>query len=78
MYKRLGITPILNGPYSPQFNRIESYFSLIKSKYKKRVLQLMINSAKIDVEQLVRESIGAVEDHKTQNCVRNGIDAVKS
>ena len=37
----------------------------------------MINSAKIDVESLIRESIQAVEDQKTQNCVRNGIDAVK-
>ena len=30
-YKRLNITPIFNMPYSPDFNGIESYFSLIKT-----------------------------------------------
>lgn len=37
-YKRLKITPIYNMPYSPDFNGIESYFSLVKSEYKKLVL----------------------------------------
>jgi transposase len=31
VYKRLNITPIFNMPYSPEFNGIESYFSLVKA-----------------------------------------------
>lgn len=37
-YERLKITPIFNVPYSPDFNGIESYFSLVKSAYKKKLL----------------------------------------
>lgn len=41
-YKRLKIIDIFNVPYSPQFNGIESYFSLVKSEYKKMILQRII------------------------------------
>ncbi len=37
-YERLNIIPIFNIPYSPDFNGIESYFSLVKAEYKKLVL----------------------------------------
>jgi transposase len=30
-FERLNITAIFNIPYSPDFNGIESYFSLVKS-----------------------------------------------
>ena len=42
VYRRLNITPIFNIPYSPQFNGIESYFSLVKGEYKRRLLQLLM------------------------------------
>lgn len=35
LYEELNITEIFNVPYCPQFNGIESYFSQIKSTYKK-------------------------------------------
>lgn len=38
IYKKLRITPIFNVPYSPDFNGIESYFSLVKAEYKKLFL----------------------------------------
>ena len=38
LYKSLSITPIFNIPYSPDFNGIESYFSLVKASYKKLLL----------------------------------------
>ena len=37
-YKRLNINAIFNMPYSPDFNGIESYFSLVKAQYKKLAL----------------------------------------
>ena len=46
--------------------RLKATF-LLKGQYKKKQLQLTINSGKIYVEQLIKMSIGAVEDHKTQN-----------
>ena len=39
LFKDFKITPILNIIYSPQFNGIESYFSLLKNEYKKLLLE---------------------------------------
>ena len=38
LFKELKVTPVFNIPYSPQFNRIESYFSLLKNEYKNLIL----------------------------------------
>jgi transposase len=37
--KALKVQAIFNVPYSPDFNGIESYFSLVKGQYKKLILQ---------------------------------------
>ena len=37
-YEELNIIPIFNVPYCPQFNGIESVFSMIKATYKKSLL----------------------------------------
>jgi transposase len=44
VYGELNMTPIFNIPYSPQFNGIESYFSLVKAEYKKNLLQYLIKN----------------------------------
>ena len=36
--KELKVETIFNVPYSPDFNGIESYFSLVKGVYKKMIL----------------------------------------
>ena len=38
MCKRLKARPIFNVPYSPAFNGIETYFSLLKGEYKNLLL----------------------------------------
>ena len=37
-YERLKFSAVFNLPYSPDFNGIESYFSLVKGHYKKLLL----------------------------------------
>jgi transposase len=37
--KRLKVRTIFNVPYSPDFNGIETYFSLLKGEYKKLILK---------------------------------------
>ena len=44
----LNIIPIYNIPYSPDFNGIESYFSLVKGGYKNLWMQLYIKEEPID------------------------------
>ena len=59
--KTLKIQPIFNVPYSPDFNGIEAYFSLVKGHYKKLILQKMIKGIRPDSKSLVEKSIQVVE-----------------
>jgi len=70
------LVPIFNVPYSPQFNGIESYFSLLKSEYKKLILQRVMKGIPVDAVGLIKDSLKRVEDIKTKRCVRNGCDAI--
>ena len=54
-FEELKIHPIYNIPYSPDFNGIESYFSLVKGEYKNLWMQLYIKEERIEPETLVRK-----------------------
>ena len=60
-YKRLKARPIFNVPYSPDFNGIETYFSLLKGEYKKLILEKLIKGIKIDSSSMIVQSIQKVE-----------------
>ena len=51
------MVPIFNVPYSPQFNGIESYFSLLKSEYKKLILQRVMKGIPVDAVALIKDSL---------------------
>jgi hypothetical protein len=42
------ILEIFNVPYSPEFNGIECYFSLVKGEYKKTLLSLLVLEEEVD------------------------------
>lgn len=46
--KRLNIIPIYNVPYSPDFNGIESFFSLVKGIYKKKLMDHILEKKTVD------------------------------
>ena len=46
--KRLKARPIFNVPYSPDFNGIETYFSLLMGVYQKLLLERLIKGFKVD------------------------------
>ena len=50
--------------YSPDFNGIESYFSLVKGRYKKLVLQRLLKGLEVDAAPLIRQSIAGVTNEK--------------
>ena len=54
VFKRLNITPIYNIPYSPDFNGIESYFSMVKGAYKKLLLQLLMKDERPNAVSLIK------------------------
>jgi hypothetical protein len=58
------MTPIYNVPYSPQFNGIESYFSLLKGEYKKLLLKYLVKGQVFEVTDLIKQSLERVSDDK--------------
>ena len=66
-YKELDLTPIFNIAYSPQFNPIESVFSMIKSNYKKLLLKTLIQKNKVRTRHLITNAISALEIEKIRN-----------
>ena len=59
--KRLKARPIFNVPYCPDFNGIETYFSLLKGEYKKLILEKLIKGIKVDSSSMIVQSIKKVE-----------------
>jgi len=57
LFKVLKISPIFNIPYSPQFNGIESYFSLLKNEYKKLLLERVMRGDLVDAVTLIKTSL---------------------
>jgi len=70
LFEELNITEVFNVPYCPQFNGIESYFSQVKTTYKKMLLQHVIKGAPYDTVSLIKESIQSISDENVTRCVR--------
>jgi transposase InsO family protein len=69
LFKELHVTPIFNIPYSPQFNGIESYFSLLKSEYKNLLLRQIMLEKPVDAVPLIKMALVNVECVKVKRCV---------
>ena len=72
----LKITPIFNIPYSPQYNWIETYFSLLKCEYKKLILQKVIRKEPVNAITLIQMAEQAVDQEKIKKCVKYGFDCI--
>jgi len=62
LFEQLNITEIFNVPYCPQFNGIESYFSLVKAQYKKLLLHAVIKGSDIDTVGLIETAVKNVDE----------------
>ena len=45
-FNLFNIIPIFNIPYTPQYNGIESVFSVVKEKYKRAMMEKIVNGEK--------------------------------
>jgi len=54
---RLNILPIFNVPYSPQFNGIESVFSMLKFCYKRLLLRSIMKNERLQPKKLIEAAI---------------------
>ena len=76
--KRLKARPIFNVPYSPDFNGIETYFSLLKGEYKKLILERLIKGIKVDSSSMIVQSIQKVDQEKVKRCVTGGLNRIRT
>ena len=76
--KRLKARPIFNVPYSPDFNGIETYFSLLKGEYKKLILERLIKGIKVDSSSMIAQSIQKVDQEKAKKCVAGGLNRIRT
>lgn len=72
VYTKLNITPLFNVAYSPEFNGIEYYWSLVKQHYKKLLLYHLMHDLPLDQADLIRSAVKRVSDEKAQACAREG------
>jgi hypothetical protein len=67
LYQDLGLNVIWNVPYRPQYQPIESIFSIVKGYYKKRRLHMLANGIEVNERTLIRESFRKVESSSILN-----------
>ena len=51
--KKLDIPLVFNLPYSPDYNPIETYFSLLKNLFKRMKLNYIANGKEIDIPDMI-------------------------
>ena len=61
LFDELKIQYILNPGYSPEFNPIESCFSVVKSHFKKEKLHCLVNEIDIDYKKLIHKSFAKLK-----------------
>lgn len=75
-YKALNIEPIFNVPYSPQFNGIESVFSMVKADYKRRLLRQILDRDTQRRMTLISQVIQSLDPEKIRRCVQHGLNEI--
>ena len=59
--EELKLQRILNASYSPNFNPIETIFSVFKSGIKKKRLQLLYQGEQEDLDIIIKQQFGQIE-----------------
>ena len=65
----LSIAYIYSPPYSPDFNGIESVFSIFKNKLKKERMKAILNENKIDYPKLALKLFDEIDVLKNNDCI---------
>lgn len=71
--RHLGIEPILNASYSPEFNPIESVFAIVKNQIKKERLRKFFQKKEEDLEEMTRTEFKKITVEKCQNFIKHSL-----
>lgn len=67
---QLSIPYVFNPPYSPDFNGIESVFSIYKNELKRERLKAIVNGYEIDLAEETQKIFSYIEKEKIVNCIK--------
>ena len=74
----LSIPYIFNPPYSPDFNGIESVFSIVKSQIKKARLEKILKGQTVDILYEIKKSFEEIDREKIINCIQFSLNNLKN
>ena len=72
-YEELGIVPIFNETYSPQYNPIEVIFSQVKRHYKEQRLNKLVNEKPFNDDEQIRRAFGKVSSESILRAIRSSM-----
>ena len=67
----LGISRVINVPYSPQYNPIEGCFSIVKNYFKRKRLHDIVNGNTTLLQRLIYQSFQQVAPKRVQAMIRS-------
>ena len=73
----LGFEYVYGPAYSPDFNGIESVFSMVKAQVKRRRWQAIRNGAPFDIKKEMWRAFRNVDEIKIAGCVRHSFKLLK-
>jgi transposase len=76
-YDKLNIFPIFSLPYSPQFNGIESVFSIAKANYKRELLRAVLKGERLQPKAMINHAIQSLDREKISACLRHGMSEIE-
>ena len=65
---------IFNMAYSPEYNPIETYFSLLKNFFKRIKLNYIANDKRIDVFEIVDKCTDKIKNKYVKNICKRGLE----
>ena len=77
LYTSLDIMPLFNIPYSPDTNPIESCFSVVKSHFKRKRLEYLVNGRPFYFPPHMKESIEKIVPQTVQKCVAHSMKKLR-
>ena len=76
-YTELDIKQIINVPYSPEFNCIESCFSQVKRHYNRERLNALVNDREFDDEKEIKKALKVITKDLVTSCAAKSFHLLK-
>lgn len=77
LYTSLDVMPLFNIPYSPDTNPIEACFSVMKSHFKRKRLEYLVNGRPFYFPPHMTESIEKIVPQTVQKCVAHSMKKLR-